>query len=560
MRLLRILVIAIILCLPGSTQGILAKSILGVSTSQQEGKESASSDNQKMNLDPTTTERFPLTGLVWPENVGEANVSLWHMDKIAAASITIDDNIESEHEWWLTMHWIYNLDYTWFIILNSVSSWDKYQALIDAGNEVQGHDNCNINEYDTATYRGELEYTKLQINEHLTSNNCITYAYPCGVQSKQEVARSIYISMRGVTGLLNHANKINYLDLNSRSATNDIHDIRVLLDPSETLYNHSYYRGWASYHYHSISSKKVETEVFLSALSAKSDSIWVGKYSEVARYAQERDSHSLTVTESNDSLIKFSLTDEMKDTYFDFPLTVKIRIDNGWENIHATQGNSSIDAEIHEFQGNKYALVQAVPDQGELTLSKFELNTPPALTPIEDQLVSESFIHTVTIEASDADNDPIILSVENLPEFGLLTDFGDGTGEIKLSPLSGDAGSYDNIIVSASDAMGSSSTSFSLEVEKASSIPLSSLNQVLNIFPNPASDGSFTVTIMEDYIADFSRLDIFSATGQRLAYIATNTAKNAITVSNIDAYQPGLIFVRVMANGRSFTQKVLINQ
>lgn len=560
MRLRRILLIAFILCLPGFTQGILAKSFPGVSASLQEEKGAVSSDNQKMNLDPTTTERFPLSGLDWPENIGDASVCLWHKDKIAAASITIDDNIESEHEWWLSMHWIYNIDYTWFIILNSVSSWDKYQALIDAGNEVQGHDNCNINDYDTATYRGELEYTKLQINEHLTGNNCITYAYPCGIQSKQEVARSIYISMRGVTGLLNHANKINYLDLNSRSSTNDIHDIRVLLDPSETLYNHSYYRGWASYHYHSISSKKVETEVFLSALSAKSDSIWLGKYSAVARYAQERDSHSLTVGENSDSLIKFTLTDEMKDAYFDFPLTVKIRIDNTWENIHATQGNSSIEAEIHEFQGNKYALVQAVPDHGEVSLSKFEMNTPPSLNPIEDQLLSETFIHTVAIEASDAQNDPIILSVENMPGFGLLTDFGDGTGEIQLSPLSGDAGSYDNIIVSASDALGSSSASFSLAVEKASAIPEISIDQGLSVFPNPASDGSFTVTVQDLSVEKFSRLDIFSATGRQLAYTATKTDENTITVSNIDAYQPGLVFVRVIANGRSFTQKVLINQ
>ena len=544
MRLQSILLIAFVFC--------------SVSTSSQELKTFLNSENQKMNLNPVTTERFPLSEPDWPENVGEASVCLWHMDKIAAASITIDDNIESEHEWWLTMHWIYNLDFTWFIILNSVSSWDKYQTLIDAGNEVQGHDNCNINDYDTATYRGELEYTKLQINSNLANNHCITYAYPCGDQSKQEVARSVYISMRGVTGVLNHANKINYLDLNSRSATNDIHDVRVLLDPSETLYNQSYYRGWASYHYHSIASKKVETEAFLSALSAKTDSIWLGKYSEVARYAQERDSHSLEVSVSNDSLIKFTLADEMHDAYFDYPLTVKVRIENSWENIHATQDARALEVETQEFQGNKYALVQAVPDQGEVALSTFEMNSPPSLAAIEDQLVAENFSRTVTIEAIDAENDPITLSVENLPDFGLLSDFGDGTGEILFSPLAGDAGTYENIVVKASDALGTSSTSFSLEVELASGIADISKNQGFNIFPNPANDGSFTVQVQENDMAKISNLEIYSSMGKSLAFDA-HTSENIITVSSIDPYVSGIVFVRLVANGRSSTQKVLID-
>ena len=68
------------------------------------------SNNQKMNLDPTSGERFTLTDIVWPANIGDANVCLWSGDKIAAASLTIDDNIENDHEWWLSMQQIYNLN------------------------------------------------------------------------------------------------------------------------------------------------------------------------------------------------------------------------------------------------------------------------------------------------------------------------------------------------------------------------------------------------------------------------------------------------------------------
>ncbi|MCK5781931.1 MAG: T9SS type A sorting domain-containing protein [Flavobacteriales bacterium] len=333
--------------------------------------------NQKMNLDAPTADRFTLPqNLVWPTNVGEANVSLWKGDRIAATTITIDDNVEGDHAWWLSMQTKYDLDFTWFVIIGSVSNWSPYQTLIDAGNEVQAHDlaiapdgHGDVNTYTEANYLATVKQVKDTINKSLVNNKCMTFAYPYGEQNGY-LARSEYIAMRGVWGVMNYANKTNYLDIASRSATNDTYDLEILLDPSKDLWNMHFYRGLASYHYHNVpADKKEATEAFLAAVSAKSDVIWNGMFSEVTRYGQERDTHTLNVDVVEATSIRFTLTDEMNDMYFDFPLTVKIRIDNEWTHVVAEQNGNEIDVVIVENEGNKYILVDAVPDAGQVLVS-----------------------------------------------------------------------------------------------------------------------------------------------------------------------------------------------
>ncbi len=66
--------------------------------------------------------------------------------------------------------------------------------------------------------------------------------------------------------------------------------------------------------------------------------------------------------------------------------------------------------------------------------------------------------------------------------------------------------------------------------------------------------------VQEDYMEKISRMEIYSSTGKQLGFTATNTSENSIAVSSIDSYVSGLVFVRLVANGISITQKVLINK
>jgi hypothetical protein len=50
------------------------------------------------------------------------------------------------------------------------------------------------------------------------------------------------------------------------------------------------------------------------------------------------------------------------------PLTIKVRISSSWDQVEATQGEKTVPVSNIEHDGNSYALVQAVPDRGQVIL------------------------------------------------------------------------------------------------------------------------------------------------------------------------------------------------
>ena len=60
----------------------------------------------------------------------------------------------------------------------------------------------------------------------------------------------------------------------------------------------------------------------------------------------------------------------MKDDLFDFPLTVKVRLPDGWNSAKATQGGRSVPVRFVSHDGAPYALVEAVPDRGTVRITK----------------------------------------------------------------------------------------------------------------------------------------------------------------------------------------------
>jgi len=61
--------------------------------------------------------RFKVTDRVWPEEHGQADVCLWADDRLATVTFSVDDNICSEHPWWLEMGRKYDFRCTWFVIV-----------------------------------------------------------------------------------------------------------------------------------------------------------------------------------------------------------------------------------------------------------------------------------------------------------------------------------------------------------------------------------------------------------------------------------------------------------
>jgi hypothetical protein len=88
-------------------------------------------------------------------------------------------------------------------------------------------------------------------------------------------------------------------------------------------------KGWATFCHHGIGSEnhgyavtKIDAvKSHLAYLDKNRDKIWCETFGNVARYIKERDKASLTVKSSTDNQITVSLTDDLADSIFNYPLT-----------------------------------------------------------------------------------------------------------------------------------------------------------------------------------------------------------------------------------------------
>ncbi len=103
-------------------------------------------------------------------------------------------------------------------------------------------------------------------------------------------------------------------------------------------------------------------------------------------------------------------------------------------------------------------------DLFQLTVSA---NTPPVLTPIDDQTMTEEEVLNIPLSANDPDGGDVTFSETGLPLFCTLTDNLNGTGSIGCSPAIGNAGVFAVTITATDDGTIPASTSdgFQLTVE-----------------------------------------------------------------------------------------------
>ena len=158
---------------------------------------------------------------VWPAMPGQAHVCLWADDKYAAVSITIDDNCQPDHAWWIEQGNKYGFRFTWFVITGGIGKptrsflgkWDDFRKLRELGHDVQSH--TVSHHKDDAKRPGEevrAEYgdSRKDIEENVPGTRAVCMAYPWG-SGKDDIAAEYYIACRGVHGTPNRANRVNYM-------------------------------------------------------------------------------------------------------------------------------------------------------------------------------------------------------------------------------------------------------------------------------------------------------------------------------------------------------------
>ncbi len=321
----------------------------------------------------------------WPAVIGEGSVSRWNDDRIAAYTLTIDDNHPEDVPFWLEQGEQYGFKWTWFLITGNVGranggTWGLWQSVVDAGHGIGSH---GLTSYNDPPIDIEAEYRDSQqaLRSNLSGVDALTLAYPNGYTPPNDstLATQYYIAARGVSGAEpNQVGFMKYTNLYSVSSAQNFDNpaqwtqyYGTLLDPNGPG-SGKFYGSWYSCHFHYVSGWESSISNMLEILQANQDDIWVGTFQQVAQYAREFESATLNIASVSDAEIRFSLTDSLDDTLFYFPLTVKFRIPSDWSAVSAVQNAAAVPAKLVTNGSNTYALVKAVPDAGDVTLQKVD--------------------------------------------------------------------------------------------------------------------------------------------------------------------------------------------
>lgn len=81
---------------------------------------------------------------------------------------------------------------------------------------------------------------------------------------------------------------------------------------------------------------------------------------------------------------------------------------------------------------------------------------PPQLANVSAKTVNEGAVIRIPISATDPDNDPIVLSGWDLPEHAVLTDSGNGRGDITFAPVIGQIGPFELGVIASDGALADS--------------------------------------------------------------------------------------------------------
>lgn len=175
-----------------------------------------------------------------------------------------------------------------------------------------------------------------------------------------------------------------------------------------------------------------------------------------------------------------------------------------------------------------------------LKVNKLNLNVP-VIASIGNKTLDENTNQSYSVTASDADGDIVALSATGLPSFATFTSTGNGTGTLAVAPNYSHSGVYSDVIISANDGNGGTSTqTISITVNNVNRAPIvaeigtqfvnEGTSLTLNITANDADGDALTLTA-SNLPADFST---FTNTGNGAATLKFSPGfSNAGTYNNI---------------------------
>jgi peptidoglycan/xylan/chitin deacetylase (PgdA/CDA1 family) len=306
-------------------------------------------------------------------------VGNWPGFRTAAVSYTFDDGCSNQAAIAIPMFNEPNFGFkmTLYPVINWGPNWTVLQSAAAAGHEVGSHtmSHPTLAGLTIAAQTTELVNSQNTINSHIPGRQCVTLAYPNCSPSDPTLTATYYIAARHCDGRVEPNTPLNMYMVSSIilgvSGINTTAGITAKDDAAAAS------KGWCVFLIHGIDgdggfsplSSTILRES-LQYLAARRSTFWVATFGNVVRYIRERNAVSVTETANSGNNITLLVTDTLNDANYSYPITIRRPLPQGWPFADVSQNGQAVNACIVIVNSVKYVMFDAVPDGGEVVLSK----------------------------------------------------------------------------------------------------------------------------------------------------------------------------------------------
>jgi hypothetical protein len=291
-----------------------------------------------------------------------------------AVSHTFDDNTTGQYTVAQPLFDAKGLHMTFFVITGQSPAWDKYKAAFAKGHEIASHSVTHPQTMSDA----ECPTSQNAIKQNVPGEKCITVAYPnCNEPSPTTNLKKCYIAGRICDGNVGAKTPGDFWRVSCKMAGSAGVNTASGLDQGANDAASS--GGWMVWCHHGVgndghgysNTATAALQGDIDFLDKNRSKIWCETFGNVSRYIYERNaSPKVNVASSTADKITLTVTNTLTDSMYNYPLSVRCEAPSGWTSATVKQGAKTMADTIITVSSKTYLMFQAVPNAGEVVLSK----------------------------------------------------------------------------------------------------------------------------------------------------------------------------------------------
>lgn len=308
-------------------------------------------------------------------------IAEFYNNKQAAVTLTFDDGDYASAEYYDSLMAENNIHGTAMLVTDWIKDEEisKWKALLSNGNiDIGNHSASHAIRYNDAGVTAEVleaditgAYNKLK--ELFPEQKIMTFASPwtqISELSQAEVKKNHFANRTSGDGLI---------------ASNPDDGVMLKLPAYVVMYEDAVStltskvdqaiegNNWLVYMMHGVGDSgynihKNTCKSFFEYIGSKESQVWAGSLTEVVQYIYEKKNAKVSVNWIKENGMSLSLTDTLDNELFDFPVTVIVDIPDEWGSVSAVGNGGAKTTESFERDANKFAVVNIIPDRGEVVL------------------------------------------------------------------------------------------------------------------------------------------------------------------------------------------------